>query len=233
MKKIFIIILIIGILIIGYNFGKDESIMKVNNNDRNVNEKILLKYETKEINSKDNNFIFGIPLSNVHNKNLISTTYVDNELFDMSQFDYNIEEYNDKYPIECLRKAAFGGYRVVYSSKDKYLILIFDEAGNKTFSRVYNKSADLNFIKNITNNSTIEDVINLDEKADYVVLGVSNIDSHYTHHYTEDGYHVYIEYDINFNVKNVNVELLQGSLIENYYAFTTIENWVFYQLPKE
>lgn len=193
MKKKIILMLIVIVIVFCYIIGKvNEKNMNLNINGQlqNSNSKIEKNYNLSDAEENINN--------------LINTIYSNDELEKILEQTYTLESLKSFYPIECFRE-YYGGYKAVYSSEDKFLVIIFDNLGNKEFSCIYLKSANSEFLDRIDENTSYDDVMKLDKNGNY--LATSSLPYHTTH-YTEDGYFVSIEYDNDLYVKKIYVELL-------------------------
>ena len=132
--------------------------------------------------------------------------YSDSQLYDIIDSYNSIEKLDAKFPIECVRKKS-NRYRVVYCSESKYAILYFTEDGIKEYGRVFDMTAKSDSFNALIGKS-IEDVQLHDPSGDYSFLYTGRNDSNCSHHYTQDGYLIKVQYDNSCIVKHITSELL-------------------------
>ena len=119
----------------------------------------------------------------------------------------NIDSLNNKYEIQCLRKKG-DGYQVMYVSTDRILIFDFDknavwiEKGRKESIRsLLNTVAQLDGIKE---GDSVHVVQAVDHRSYIPFMARDEELPLESDHYTQDGYHVHIEYDAQHNVTSIN-----------------------------
>ena len=138
---------------------------------------------------------------------LITQTYIRPQLEEIAQYSGNLNELNDSYPIECLRKKG-DTYRVSFWGEDSLAILIFDSEGNKSFGKVYTQSPVAAEFNAVLPGKTVEDVKLIDPEGEYLFLYTGRNDYPYSTHYTRDGYFVIVEYDSTNTVIAITKELI-------------------------
>lgn len=186
MKKIkqkFLIIVIITLsLVVGCN--KNDNIDEVNYEARSMDE--ILKLVSEE---------------NVND--IITKEYSNKELDEIESADLNLEKLDKKYKIECIKEDSyypFSTYKVVYKSNNKFLIICFDEKGEKLYAfapRMSNEKQKFDSIeigKDDRNKVYLNDSnLSLVPELDFVINHNSNLLAHYT----KDGLLITFEYNEN------------------------------------
>lgn len=159
---------------------------------------------------------FPVPLSDMTRSALELNTdgYTDAQLSEIYRFmcdDGTVKSLNDKYAIRCLRKDD-DGCRVIYWGQKKVLVLRFDNNGewiqtDKLHSLYRLVGSRANF-----DQLSVGDPVIKVQQADYACffpfLADKSSEELETNHYTEDGYHVTVLYDADFNITSVTYELM-------------------------
>ena len=155
---------------------------------------------------------FPIPLSPVEKSvfEMCTNMHSDLELDEIYAYmaeEKNIDSLNNKYEIQCLRKKG-DGYQVMYVSTDRILIFDFDknavwiEKGRKESIRsLLNTVAQLDGIKE---GDSVHVVQAVDHRSYIPFMARDEELPLESDHYTQDGYHVHIEYDAQHNVTSIN-----------------------------
>lgn len=99
-------------------------------------------------------------------RELITVTYSDKQLEEITSFDGSIEVLNAEYPIECIRNTE-SGYRVSYCGEDHIAIIIFDHSFKKIMSNIYNFSVSKSSFEHLTQKQTLDDVREIDPNGNY------------------------------------------------------------------
>lgn len=135
---------------------------------------------------------------------LITVRYSNEQLEQIRIFDGNINELNDKYPIQCLRRVD-AAYSIVFLSEERILMAIYDDRGNKLFCNIFNLSKEVAAFEHINIGDTIEKVKNVDPLGEYLFLYTGRNDiPHNSKHYTSDGFCIQISYDENNVVTSID-----------------------------
>ena len=143
-------------------------------------------------------------------KNLIDLAekiYEQQELTEIRDFDGTINDFNKKYPFQCLRKKE-NYYRASYLGEREVAVIIFDLYGNKQHGYIQqNDKSKTDFDKLL--GSYLGEVRELDPTGDYAFLFMGRDDvPRCSYHCTAEGYSITIEYDNLGKVKGINYELL-------------------------
>lgn len=147
--------------------------------------------------------------------NLITKEYSNKELRKIDLLDLNLEELDSKYRIECLRKEDLDEssfpYSVIYKSKNQYLIIYFNENGEKKFSYISKMSKDkdkFDFVK-IGETKFIEIYLADFGNGMYDKFDSSmNWSTSTSTHLTKDGYVIIYEYDESNIVQSITIEMI-------------------------
>lgn len=158
---------------------------------------------------KSNNYLSNIQVS-PDGKSLIDLSdrvYEHNELVEIKDFDGTMNDFNKKYPFQCLRKKE-SFYRASYLCKMEVAVIIFDSYGNKQYGCIQQNDKSKEAFDKLLG-STLEEVGNFDPTGDYAFLYTGKSDDpRCSYHCTAEGYFVMIEYDDLSKVKNIGFELL-------------------------
>lgn len=139
---------------------------------------------------------------------LVSITYSDQELLDIVQFNGTIKDFNEKYPVECVRK-IHDIYRIAYLGKSNIVIIAFDNYGKKIFGNIYQISQEKSDFSNLVIGQSLDDVKKIDPNGEYLFLYTGRNDTpRVSSHYTNDGYLITIEYDNLNMILSINEELI-------------------------
>lgn len=170
---------------------------------------MILLLTSCDSNNFDSKNVLGVQLSpdNINIAELSTKKYLDDELNSIANFEGTVEDLNRIYPVECFREFK-DGYRIVYCGESKICYLTFDINGVKVFGRVYDclKTKD-DFIDIILGQS-VDSVIAIDPKGDYVFLYTESEGSRISTHFTKDGYMIMIHYDDSLLVEKIDCELI-------------------------
>lgn len=162
------------------------------------------KNKVEEMNYEERNMNDLIALISDENVNdIITMEYSNKKLNEIESSDLDLENLDKKYKIECIRKDTyypFSTYKVVYKSKNKFLIICFDDKGEKLYAfapRMSNEKQKFDSIeigKDNRNKVYLNDSnLSLIPELDFVISHNSNLSAHYT----KDGYLITFEYDEN------------------------------------
>ena len=158
------------------------------------------------------------------NKTLVELTskvYDDAQLTEIAGFEGRMDELNEQYPVECLRKQSewIGekpdwtnendtACHVSYLGYECVAVLIFDDVGNKTYGKVYSAKKLKADFDRLGIGQSVDDVMAFDPDGEYPFLYTSSGAPFLSVHCTKDGYGIYIEYDVSWNIANKYEELL-------------------------
>lgn len=130
---------------------------------------------------------------------LATKIYTDDELVSCVQFEGTLDEQNERYPIECIRKTN-GGYRVSYRGNDCYAVISFDDSKVKTFGGVYPATVYKDELYDtLYVGQSLCDVKRFDPDGYYEFehTGLGYFKDYLpSYHYTFDGYVIIIEYSL-------------------------------------
>ena len=139
---------------------------------------------------------------------LSTKIYNDTELNTISLFTGTINELNEKYPVECIRKLSTG-YRISYCGETNITSIFFDDLGNETMGMVYKVSKSKECFDTLSKGKSLDDVMKIDPNGEYLFLYRSWVGTpRISTHYTEDGYLITIEFDDKNMILNINEELI-------------------------
>ena len=148
--------------------------------------------------SEDEN---GIKVSDSGYKihDLVSRIYTESELSEMTAYKGTIFEFDENYPIECIRK-NYEHYTVSYLGENKVLIATFDSNGDFVYSWKYNICGLKSDFDAASAGWTIEQIIEIDPNGTYLFLYTGNHQApFFSTHCTEDGYMIKVEYDCKYH----------------------------------
>lgn len=139
---------------------------------------------------------------------MASKIYDDWELQKVVEFEGNIDQLNDKYPIECIRKNN-PGYRVSYPGNDKVAVILYDNSGKKISGVIYNTERSKSDFGALIKGESLDEVLKTDPDGEYLFLYTGKNDTpKASSHYTNDGYLISIEYDDFNTVISISEELI-------------------------
>ncbi|MBQ8393471.1 MAG: hypothetical protein IJX51_06845 [Clostridia bacterium] len=139
---------------------------------------------------------------------LATTIYDESQLSKIVKFNGSIDELNDQYPIECLRKDN-DTYRVAYLGDGSIVVLLFDNYGNRLFGHIYNTQLLKSDFEGLIKGQSLEEVRRIDPNGEYLFLYTGRNDTpKVSSHYTKDGYLITIEYDISNIIISINEKLI-------------------------
>ena len=139
---------------------------------------------------------------------LVSRIYDESQLNDIVRFNGNINELNDIYPTECLRRVG-EYYRASYLGNDSVAIIIFDNSGKKLIGKIVSTQCLKADFEELEKGKSLDEVKNIDPKGEYLFLYTGRNDTpRKSSHYTKDGYLITIEYDVSFNIISKTEELI-------------------------
>lgn len=125
---------------------------------------------------------------------LITRTYSAEQLKEMIIFT-NLEQVNEEYPVECLRKKDFG-YQAVYRSQKTVMLVDFDEDGLRIGAQSHDMISGYDGFDELEIGDTIRNVRELDPAGDYAFLYTDDGSlPRESIHYLESGYVFRITYD--------------------------------------
>ncbi len=156
---------------------------------------------------EESGFDFIISSSDKTVFDLVTKSYTDTQLFELAMFMGSIEEFNDQYPIECLRKTG-DDYRAAFLGKDSIAVAYFDNIGNKSWGWVYDISLLRSDFLDLSLGQSLNDVMTLDPDGSYIFAYAGSDEfPRESVHFTNDGYMFIIEYDDSNIIININEEL--------------------------
>lgn len=139
---------------------------------------------------------------------LVTETYSDTQLLEITQFSGKINELNKQYPIECVRKIE-NTYRVSYLGDYSVAVIVFDKSGNRILGNVYSMLQSKSVFSSLTKGQSLEEVKEIDPKGEYLFLHTGRNDApKISTHYTKDGYLITIEYDTTNTILNIMEEMI-------------------------
>lgn len=126
---------------------------------------------------------------------LASMQYENLELEEIANWNGTIYELDAQYPIECLRKGD-KIYRASYLGKDKIVVVVFDDFGNKILGKVYDARVSNVSFSELTVGKNLSDVEKIDPEGEYLFLYTGRNDTpRISHHFTREGCLITVEYD--------------------------------------
>ena len=139
---------------------------------------------------------------------LSSVVYDDAELIEIAQFNGAMNEFDTKYPVECLRKVG-ETYRVSYLGASCIATIYFNKEGIKMVGNVYRLAPSTVDFSTLTVGKTLEDVQTLDSEGAYPFLYTGRNDiPRVSTHCTTNGYFVFVMYDEQNTIINISQELI-------------------------
>ena len=139
---------------------------------------------------------------------LATSIYDESQLSKIVEFNGSIDELNDQYPIECLRKDN-DTYRVAFLGDESIVVLLFDNYGNRLFGNIYNTHLLKSDFEGLIKGQSLEEVRRIDPNGEYLFLYTGRNDTpKVSSHYTKDGYLITIKYDISNIIININEKLI-------------------------
>ena len=144
-------------------------------------------------------------------KNLVDLStkiYEDNQLLELTKFEGTLNQFNTKYPIECLRKNG-DFYRASYLGNESVAIVLFDNSYNKITGKIYSTALYKSEFERLEKGQLLSDVMIIDPDGEYMFLyaGRNDIPKVSTH-YTKDGYLITVEYDDSNTIVSISEELI-------------------------
>lgn len=156
----------------------------------------------------ESNMIVEVSPSDKSLTDLATQTYDERQLTELAQFGGAINELNEKYPIECMRKGN-DTYRVSYLGDGSIAVLVFDNSGNKLLGNTYSVQLSKSDFDGLENGQLLEEVQALDPNGEYLFLYTGRNDiPRESSHYTIDGYLITIEYDDSNAIIGIIEELM-------------------------
>lgn len=159
---------------------------------------------------------FTLPLSpdNKSAFEMCTTTYTEkklNEIYKKAVDAENAEALDKSFPLQCLRKDG-DNYNVYYVSSNEILILTYDQDG-KLIEQ--SKKKDLRrlvksvyALEELEVGDNVHEVQAIDQHS-YIPFMAGEEDAPMSSdHYTEDGYHMHIEYDGNRNIVSIDTGII-------------------------
>ncbi len=138
----------------------------------------------------------------------LSKTYDDSKLLEISQFNGTMEEFNNKYSIECIRQND-SFYRVSYLGNFSVAVIIFDDCGNKILGNIYNTTKMKSDFEGLSAGCLLDDVQKIDSKGEYPFLYSGRVDTpKLSTHYTNDGYMITINYYNDNTISGIHYDLI-------------------------
>lgn len=147
--------------------------------------------------------------------------YSDTQLLAISSFEGTKDELVTLYQASSIRtvrvidkaNTSLGykdGYRVTYCGETKILMFVFDDSGNKISGNFYKMVSAKSAFDSLSIGSELADVQAIDPEANYWFLytGV-NPEMKFSTHVSTDGYLIYIMYNANNVVTQIDTEPLR------------------------
>lgn len=145
------------------------------------------------------------------NKNILelsSNCYSEGQLAEIIQFNGTIGEYNDNFPIDCIRR-DFYGFRVAYYGNIGIAIVRFNDLGEKLTGEIVSTKKCKNDFSQLSYGDELQIVRTIDPEGQYLFLETGRNDyPKVSTHYTSDGYLITIEYDELHLITNITEELI-------------------------
>ena len=139
---------------------------------------------------------------------LVSQIYDESQILELLNFDGSIDELNNNYPIECLRKEK-GIYRAAYLGNECVVILLFDKDGNSLSAKKHRTQLIKNDFSSLKIGDSLEEVRLIDSDGEYLFLYTGRNDvPKVSYHYTQDGILITIEYNESNTIISINEELI-------------------------
>lgn len=143
------------------------------------------------------------------NKNiseLLTHTYSSEQLKEIIIFT-NLEQVNEEYPIECLRKKDFG-YRAVFKGDKTVMLVDFDDNGLRIDAETVDIIKDSGF-DGLNIGDSVRNVRELDPAGEYAFLytGDSSLPRE-SYHYLDTGYVFHITYDSGNVITDIEKSML-------------------------
>ena len=136
---------------------------------------------------------------------LAKTRYSNDDLEEIAAFEGLLEEYNERYPIQCIRdKETF--YRVTYLGDDSIASILFEKTGEKIIGGVIQQNQTRAVFQNVQKGLSVGDIFSLDPRGNYVILETGRGEPRISIHNTEDGFVVLINYDTSGMVESIMIE---------------------------
>jgi hypothetical protein len=145
---------------------------------------------------------------NTNISKLITKSYSEEQLQEMEQSFYSLQDLNNKYPVKCLRKRGTI-FRAVYKGKESILILYYDNSGKMLFSDYFVATLSLSDFGVLKKNDFVDSVRALDPGGQYNFLFTGRTDTpRISNHCTIDGYFIIIYYNAKWQITKIETELL-------------------------
>lgn len=139
---------------------------------------------------------------------LASKIYDEQQLSNIAKFGGSLNELNDKYPIECLRKNV-NIYRASFLGNDIIAVVAFNNSGKFLFGKTYAVQLSKSDFNEMKKGQSLEDVMATDPNGEYLFLYTGRNDTpRSSSHYTKDGYLITVEYDESNIITNITEELI-------------------------
>lgn len=140
--------------------------------------------------------------------------YKDGKLTEIYEFmcgGKTVDQLNDEYPIDCLRKDD-DGCHVIYQGSYRILVLQFNEDGTwrKTdkLHSLYRLTETRGKFDELKEGDAVSKVQKTDPTAYFPFLVDKTSTDLESNHYTDDGYHTTIRYDEKFKITSVTYEMM-------------------------
>lgn len=148
----------------------------------------------------------------------VNVVYTDKQLDDVVNCKANAADFFEIYPTPYVREYK-NATRFVYYADTLVADINFDLEGEriKLLFEVFNMSRPRGDFESIKAGTSLDEIMVFDPNGDYSALDTSVMQFWHSTHYTSDKYVVWIYYDGNYLVNNVEVECLttrDGSLVE-------------------
>lgn len=133
----------------------------------------------------------------------LTKTYSNSELNNIVDFIGTLPELIKEYPTESIMLSD-NYTHVSYRSNNKLAVLLFDELGNKYFSKLYNCTKPKSDFDDLKQGDDIALVKEIEPEGDYSSLYASHSKiPMFSKHYTKDGYIVEIYYNESLCIEKI------------------------------
>lgn len=151
------------------------------------------------------------PKVNINEMNL--KVYSQEEIYELAHFSGTIEELNERYPLECVRKeyTVTSGvkYRIIYLGEKHLVRFWYFPSTGEINAWGYTIVCEKSNFSGLKVGDPIEKVREIDKDGSYAFLYAGRSDFPKTsQHYTKDGYLITIDYDKDYKITKINEELI-------------------------
>ncbi len=193
MKKILILLLITGMLILFACSSDERKIVGISTES---------EFEWKQLIDSDRKL-----------EDIVTKCYSDDELNDIKKFSGTINELNIQFPIECIREDLYV-YRISYMGESKVVMLTFDKQGKKCAGNIYILKNTKEDFENIKIGDKLESIKAFEPDGDYPFLYYNSAEiEKVSTHCSKDGYFITIQYEPSTDYSHYVVVAISEKLI--------------------